>query len=1265
MQIFKHRVPDMIPISRLIFFFLALCWTPVWSIPPTSAHEDVLVVAVPDTYPPFCMLDDSGDPAGMFIDFWRLWSEKTGGKVRFLPTNWTQTLEHLKSGRADIHSGLFRNEARARWIGFSKPFYEVDTRLFFRANGPQYENLADLDGLRVGVLRGSHQEGYLREYWPEIQSVSFAQNAEIISAALDERIDAFVVEAPVTWILLNRMGRAADFRSAALPVLRNKIHAGVRGGEIRLLTDIDAGIEAISRREMHEIERRWVADPTERLFPQNGARIRLTTEEKAWINDHPSVRVGVGVAFPPIQYIDTDGQFKGMASDYLHLLNKRLGIRMEVMHGLTWPQVVDRAERREIDVFACANPTAERQAYMAFTEPYITYPYVIITQRDAPFVGGIHDLYGGTVAAVTGLITHERFQRDHPDIGLHLVNNTLDAMKAVSTGLADAYVGSLAVAAYLIQKNGLNNLKVAAPAGYPDISLSVGVRRDWPILLDIIEKGLASISTEEHQAIRQKWISVRYDHGLDTTFIRRVVLPSALVGGTFLILLFVWNRQIRRREERFRGLTENGTDITLAVRGDGTIVYQSPSHGPILGYARNALMGTRVEDLIHPEDQTEWAAAHQTLLDGERITGAIFRLRTEGGDYRHVELNAVNLLDNRALSAIVVNARDITDRMAAEAELRESEASLRAVFDGVNVAISIHDLDGHIIDVNERLITLYGIDRDETKGLDFPEHFTGPSSPVDRLPDLWSAVVDGETRFFEWEARRPGDGTCFPVDVFLRRIQLRDRFVILASVHDITERKAAENALKSAKDAAESANRAKSEFLANMSHELRTPLNGILGYAQVLGRDTDLSQRQREAIEMIRRSGNHLLRMINDVLDLSKIEARRMELDPRPFHLPRFLQGIAEIQGQAARDKGLGFKMPLPEGLPTVVLGDETRLRQVLLNLIGNSVKFTRRGHVGITVSTDDCNGIRFAVEDTGAGIAPDRRESIFEPFVQLPGDVRKVEGTGLGLAISRRLVRMMGGELRLDSEPGRGSTFWFEIDLPAVDADVAIGGEADARPPIVGYRGKRKRILIADDVGINRTLLADILVPLGFEVREAEHGEAAETLAARFLPDLVLMDLYMPRRDGFEATRRIRSIPALAETKVIAVTASVSEAVRQQCHDAGCVDYITKPVDLEPLLDRMAIHLGLEWIREGEPPKPGTEAPPESMVPPPADSIRELADLARAGDVVAIRDHAIAIREMGDRYAPFADELHRLANGLRVKRIRALIARVTEDGDE
>ncbi|MBD2578030.1 ATP-binding protein [Oscillatoria sp. FACHB-1406] len=468
-------------------------------------------------------------------------------------------------------------------------------------------------------------------------------------------------------------------------------------------------------------------------------------------------------------------------------------------------------------------------------------------------------------------------------------------------------------------------------------------------------------------------------------------------------------------------------------------------------------------------------------------------------------------------------------------------------------------------------------------------------------------------------------------------------------------------ALAIAKDAADSANQAKSEFLANMSHELRTPLNGILGYAQILSRSKVLPEKERNGIDIIYQCGSHLLTLINDILDLSKIEARKLELAPKAIHVCSFLQSVVEICRIRAEQKGVDFITQFDPNLPESVEVDEKRLRQVLINLLGNAIKFTDCGSVSLTVAASDRSSptdvrLKFLIADTGVGIAPEDRDRLFQAFEQVGDKTRQAEGTGLGLAICQQIVGLMGGRIQVESQLGIGSQFFFEVELP-IGTDWVRQNSIHRGQTIVGYTGPRRYILVIDDRWENTTVLVNLLEPLGFIVRTALNGREGWEKMRQERPDLVITDIVMPVMNGFELLERVRQDPDLESLKVLVSSASVSEIDRQKSLNAGGDDFLNKPVDANELFDLIRTYIELDWVYESV----AIDAPSEGesssgILYPPSEEVAVLLELAREANLKALRERIQSLVASDERYSGFAAPILKLAKKFQAEEIEELL---------
>ncbi|WP_210437106.1 CHASE2 domain-containing protein [Oxynema aestuarii] len=467
--------------------------------------------------------------------------------------------------------------------------------------------------------------------------------------------------------------------------------------------------------------------------------------------------------------------------------------------------------------------------------------------------------------------------------------------------------------------------------------------------------------------------------------------------------------------------------------------------------------------------------------------------------------------------------------------------------------------------------------------------------------------------------------------------------------------------LERAKVAADAANQAKSEFLANMSHELRTPLNGILGYAQILQQSSSLSNKDRKGIEIIYQCGSHLLTLINDVLDLSKIEARKLELYNSDFHFPSFLTGVAEICRIKAEQKGIGFDFAIASNLPPGVRSDEKRLRQVLINLLGNAIKFTDRGRVTFKVSSlGDSQGrkmVRFEIEDTGIGMSPDQLEKIFQPFEQVGDNHRKAEGTGLGLAIGQQIVTLMGAQLQVKSQLGTGTIFWFDLDLE-IARDWVERRSTPHFGKIIGIKHKKPTIEIVDDRPENRGVLVMVLEAIGCQAIEANCGRDGLDLARKHSPDLIITDLTMPTVDGFELIRELRADSNLKKIPIVVASASVFERDRAKSFEMGADEFLPKPVEMDRLFEILQNYLELEWIYEtvdAASPAPEEDSGTPSVVPDSAQ-LEQLYDLAMMGNLQGIEEAIDRLVSNDRALEPFAREILQLTESFQVKKVKELL---------
>ncbi len=653
---------------------------------------------------------------------------------------------------------------------------------------------------------------------------------------------------------------------------------------------------------------------------------------------------------------------------------------------------------------------------------------------------------------------------------------------------------------------------------------------------------------------------------------------------------------VERSEARLAAVLD-ASPVAMAIYNDRQEISSvNPAFVGLFGYTREA-----VPDLDHWWPLAYPDPAYREALIGEwqaRLataarTGAPFQpmeaeIRCADGTRRTVLGHWAPLAEpGLHLVALV----DITPQRNAA---RRMELLLETASDGVHIL----DEAGRLVECSDSFAQMLGYTRAQARGLKVTDWEAEIAR--ERFPALIWTLMEAPATFETRHRRR--DGTLIEVEIHSRGITLDGQRFLYASSRDITERKRDEQALKQAREAAEAASAAKSAFLAHMSHEIRTPMNAVLGLAQVLERGA-LDPGQRDLVTQIGAAGRSLLGILNDILDFSKIEAGQLALDARPFALADLLARVESLLGPTARGKGLVLSITAPPADTAAVVGDPLRLEQVLVNLVGNAIKFTERGEVRLEAAppapTDAGARWRFAVSDTGIGVSPEALAGLFSPFTQADDSItRRFGGTGLGLSISKRLVELMDGVIGADSRAGFGSTFWFDLPL-------AWAGEAPpARPPGVpvppGPRLAGVRLLVVDDSPMNRTVAERMLALEGATTVTADDGQQAlERLRAE--PggfDAVLMDLQMPVMDGLTAVRLIRGEPGLDGLPVIALTAGVMAAQQEAALAAGMNDVLTKPLDLDRMADLLSLWVGpgsrgLPAAREGAAPSAPAASPP------------------------------------------------------------------------
>ncbi len=1157
-----------------------------------AAHPVLRVAAVPD-WPPFDWVDSQGRYVGIDADLLRHLAGLAGFQLEAVPGKWVDLYQQLRSGELDLCAGMQASDARRKALHFTDPTFSFPHAIFTHQALPDVAQLDDLQGYRIAVERDYYEHEFLKTNYPNFDLVLVENSLQALLSVSSGSADAYIGNVAVASYLIDenvlpgiRQGPYADLGALEISI-------GVRKSAPELVSILNKAIAALPAAEKRAIIGRYVSAKES---------VALTRAERDWIAAHPVIRLGIDPEFAPFEFVGQDGNYRGMASDYIALLNERLGTNMQVAHRSSWPEAVAKARSGALDVLPCIGKDPERETFLNYTRPYLSFHRVIITRLDTPFLGAVKEL-SGLRAAVQEHSSHHQFVTQRTPLEPVFYPTFTEALTAVAQGETDCAVGNAATSAYWIQQLGLSNLRLAVPVGEGTQELHFGVRKDWPELVTILNKGINALSEEEVLAIRRKWVDVDIQPRLDWS--RALLLIAAVIGIFLPIIAFIafHNRRLRREiqarlatesalqasEEEYRSLVQSANSIILRMAPDGRVLFLNRYGVQFFGYTPDELLGENIVGTIVPESDSAGRNLRQAMesLGENPERFAVNENENQTKDGRRVWIawtNCPRYDQAGKLEEILCVGNDVTAQRYTADNLRRYEF----IINTVKSMMSVVDASGRYEAVNDEWCLATGLTREQAIGADVATVW-GPEIARDGIQPRLERCFQGEriayesTMTFATLGERICEVTMYP---FTDNYDHQPRAIVVAQ--DVTERKEVERKLQEAMEAAEVGNRAKSDFLANMSHEIRTPMNAVIGLSH-LALKTELSQKQQDYLTRIQSSANALLGIINDVLDFSKIEAGRLEIETILFDLDDVLDNLATVTAARVMDKPtLEVLFDIAPDVPRALMGDPLRLGQVLINLASNAIKFTEQGDIVIEIVALECTDencqLQISVRDQGIGMSEEEMGRLFQPFTQADSSTtRRYGGTGLGLTISRRLVHLMGGEIGVKSTPGQGTTFSFTVTFGKPSSDPTLQRRALSLHELQGLR-----VLVVDDNGTARKILRHILRSFSFDVTcavTAEEAIAQLTWDENDTPfDLILMDWKLPGMNGIEAARHIRANAATGKVpRIVLVTAFGRDAVWEHAQASELDAVLLKPVTASTLFDTVASVLGAEELEENQ----------------------------------------------------------------------------------
>ncbi|MEG3619835.1 transporter substrate-binding domain-containing protein [Magnetovibrio sp. PR-2] len=1002
--------------------------TKAWLGPVAKQATDSLVIAVSRNYPPFTVTDVNGAPAGMLVDIWRLWSRKTGRKIEFKQSSWADTLYALRNGEADIHSGLFRSASRAQWIDFSRPVYQITSSHYHRVGADLPQTFQNVN---MGAMFGSFQEAYLRETEPKAHVLGYRDDEEVFRALSQGDIDVSLSEDATVEAMLGRLGLQGAIVSTGPPVLENDLFFGVRKGDGELLTLIERGLDLISRKELAEIEARWVLNPDNQIFSKQ--ELALTAKQHAFIKSHPKIRVHNESDWEPFNFFK-EGRPQGFSIDYMNMLARDIGVEVEYVTGPTWGEFLGLVKNKNLDVMLNIIKTPKRDQYIAFTEPYVENPPVLVIKDDNTSVQKFDDLFGKTLAIPDGFFYQEIIEREFPEINLMLLDGQPDCLKAVAVGKADATIGGIAIQTDLMRKLFLTNLRFIGELPEETFAnrLRLGVRDDWPVLRDILQKAIDAADQGEIRRLQQKWLGD--------------VLAKAPAQA--VVELSADERAWLEQHSTFR-LGIDPQFHPLEFIDDGT--YQGLSADII-----NHINGTFGMSFI-PGDNRTWAEAFELFEKGEiDILPSAFHTtaREELMNFTEPYMSFPIMLFTQNDADFVAGLEDMDGRTVAIPENYAAVHFVQKDFPNVKIvetktvaealeAVSVGRVDGYVGNLatatyfieqlnmsNVKVAAPTPFSADLRMGVrkDWPELVSILDKVLAAIPDEDKSAMRAKWVSLRFEH---AVDTAALVRVGLQVAGVSVLILVLILMWnrrlkiEVNQRKRAEAQANEERLKALEASDAKSKFLTMMSHDLRTPLNTIMGYALMMEEDADddgVPQEIRDSAKAINRNSGHLHRIIDDIIAMSRVESGRYEITPEPIDAELIAKESLSLSVGPATERWVKIRVEGADTIPTFE-ADPIALKHMIINLLSNAIRHSsEHGEITLQFAQDGKDAL-VRVLDQGEGMTPEQIKIARETFGQAGSSDKRKGGSGIGLTVVDRFIKLHGGHLDIQSKPGAGTT--------------------------------------------------------------------------------------------------------------------------------------------------------------------------------------------------------------------------------------------------
>ena len=690
-----------------------------WATGTRQKDTGALIIAMDRDHAPLTFVDSEGNPSGLLVEMWRLWSEATGLKIRFRPSSRVQSVEAVRTGGADIHSGLFKTPQREAWMAFSVPIHRIQTSLFF-TSGDRIVSLEDLAGEQVAVLKGSFQADWLKANYPDIRPVYCTDGEKLILTLLKKKARAVFHETMVVEAEVNRLGLAGKIKKSKNPVLSNAIYAGIPEFNDSMLALINEGFSAIPREELFALEHQWIPRRENRFYAGDNSTIALTRAEKEFIANHPPLRFSE-VDWQPMSITEDPDNFKGMIADYLNLVTRKTGLRFSFTPSGSWSQVLGKYRSGDIDVVPAIGEKDDAGRPISLSRPFVNFPLVIVTRDDVSYIADTEQLNGRRVAVGRGYTSYHYLKANFPDIKLVQTDDVKAGLTALTNRQVDAFVGHMAVVIHTIQQNGFTNLKIVGETEYT-FDHRIGVDPALSQAVSIVNKALETMTPEDHRAIYQKWLSVHYEKGVDYWLMAKILAGALL----FIAIVIYWNRRLvnevserKRTEQRLlesdrkiRAMSEAIHDGLVMIDDRSRVMYWNHAAETIFGLPAQEAIGKDLHALVAPEEfqKTSLEGLKHFARTGEGpVVGRLQEMVAKKSDGTRFPVEVgVSAFQMGEEWYAVGTIRDITERNKAQETVQRIKNELQQIFDNAHVGILLLKGEHRVYRCNTRSAEILG-----------------------------------------------------------------------------------------------------------------------------------------------------------------------------------------------------------------------------------------------------------------------------------------------------------------------------------------------------------------------------------------------------------------------------------------------------------------------------------------------------------------------------------------------------------------------------